>query len=193
MSITTDTTPHSKGLQHNILITNETPGRACLADFGLTTLTPNRVPGGVSTVTTGGTFQYMAPELLNPEKFGERKSRPTKPADIYAFGMVIYEVLTGSDPFYDQADLQLAHNVPDGLRPIKPSNAKDIGFGNGTWELVTNCWKANSTKRPPTERVLSHLRQVSSSSTDNPPTPQILYSGNHRTLTHLSVTVNPPP
>ena len=77
------------------------PAQACLADFGLSTLTPS-APGEMTTVTTGGTRLCMAPELLAPEKFGKKNSRPTQPADMYAFGMVIYEVLTGRDPFYDQ-------------------------------------------------------------------------------------------
>jgi len=104
----------------------------------------------------------MAPELLNPEKYGEKYSRPTKPADIYAFGMVIYEVLTGFDPFYDQnlGTLQLVCHVVDGLRPTKPSNAKDIGFGNGAWELVKECWKEKSKKRPPIGQVLVYLAGV---------------------------------
>jgi serine/threonine protein kinase len=56
----------------------------------------------MTTITAGGTPLYMAPELLDPEKFGKTNSRPTQPADMYAFGMVMYEVLTGFDPFYNQ-------------------------------------------------------------------------------------------
>ena len=143
------------------MITNETPGRACLADFGLSTLTPSAL-GEKSTITAGGTPLYMAPELLNPDKYGEKNSRPTKPADIYAFGMVIYEVLTGSDPFYDQdiGTLQLVCRVVDGLRPTRPSNAEDIGFGSGTWGLVKECWREKSKKRPTVGRVLAYLAGV---------------------------------
>ena len=152
-------------LQENILITNETPARACLADFGLSTLTPS-APGGITTTTAGGTPLYMAPELLNPGKFGKTTSRPTQPADIYALGMVIYEVLTGFDPFYDQrfGTFQLVCNVVGGARPTKPDNAEEIGFGNGTWDLVKECWRERSTKRPTVERVLAHLARVSESS-----------------------------
>lgn len=36
----------------------------------------------------------MAPELLDPEKFGLKKSKPTFRTDIYALGMVMLEVRT---------------------------------------------------------------------------------------------------
>ena len=155
----------SKILQENILITNETPAQACLADFGLSTLTPS-VQGEMTTTTAGGTAHYMSPELLDPGKFGKTSSRPTKPADIYALGMVIYEVLTGFDPFHDQqfGKYQLVCRVVGGARPTKPDNAEEVGFGSGTWELTKECWKEKSTKRPTAERVLAHLARVSVSS-----------------------------
>jgi len=36
--------------------------------------------------------RFMAPELLMPEKFGKEDSVPTPQADIYAFGLVIFQV-----------------------------------------------------------------------------------------------------
>ena len=106
----------------------------------------------------------MAPELLNSEKFGGRRARPTKLADIYAFGMVIYEVLTGSDPFHDYnlGVVQLILLISNGGQPKKPSNAGEIGFGGGTWELVKECWRDRPTRRPTIERVLAHLARKSS-------------------------------
>ena len=118
----------------------------------------------------------MAPELLAPEKFGKKNRRPTQPADVYAFGMVIYEVLTGRDPFYDQkcGQYQFMANVLDGKRPTKPADVKTIWFGSGTWELMEECWK-ESTERPTTERVIAHLACVAESSTTVGPTPRMTY------------------
>lgn len=48
----------------------------------------------------GGTTPYMAPELLLPSKFGLAACTPSKAADVYAFGMVIYEVGTVLTPTY---------------------------------------------------------------------------------------------
>ena len=41
-----------------------------------------------------GCIPFMAPELLVPSKFGLKKYMPLKEADIYAMGMVIYQVRT---------------------------------------------------------------------------------------------------
>lgn len=148
----------STNLQHSILISNQMPSRACLADFGLSTLAPGTL-GQISMTTNGGTPSYMAPELFDPTKFGKTGSRPTRPADIYAFGMVIYEVLTGSDPFYDKkfGQYQLVLHVLAGKRPTKPGNARKIGFESGTWELVVKCWNEKSTGRPAIGQVLAHF------------------------------------
>ena len=138
-----------------------------LGDFGIVGVVtdPTVVVPGSTTTSKPGVVRYMAPELLNPERFGNTSSRPTQPADVYALGMVIYEVLTGFDPFYDQkfGTIQLVCRVLDGARPAKPGNAGEIGFGSGTWELVSKCWKTKSASRPTIERVLAHLARVSGS------------------------------
>ena len=120
----------------------------------------------MTTITAGGTPLYMAPELLDPEKFGERSSRPTKPADMYAFGMVIYEVLTGLDPFHDKknvAVLSLIRLIVDGARPAKPRDVEKLGFGSGTWNLVKQCWKRDSERRPEIGPLLTHFACISGS------------------------------
>ena len=125
-------------------------------------------------MTAGGTPLYMAPELLCPVKFGEESARPTKPGDIYALGMVIYEVLTGSQPLCEKkwGIFDLTYRVVDGLRPEKPENAEHIGFGGGTWELVEECWSQEAARRPTIERVLTQLTYVATSSTVAGPTPE---------------------
>jgi serine/threonine protein kinase len=66
----------------NILVDSNHTAR--VADFGLTSLF--RHPTGTATGTEGGTYQWMAPELFN------ENPRPSKASDVYALGMVIYEV-----------------------------------------------------------------------------------------------------
>ena len=153
-------------------MTNETPSRACLADFGLSTFTPG-TQGAATTNTNGGTAIFMAPELMYPSMFNKLSARPTQPTDIYALGMTIYEVLTGFYPFHEQkwTEHELAHNVVTGVRPTKPADAERIGFTDGIWELVQECWDGESTKRPKIDQVLTLLARVAAYSEVVDPTP----------------------
>lgn len=75
-------------------MTNDTPPSACLADFGFTTLVLDPQNQMSSSLTLqGGTMSFMAPELLAPSSYGLKKSVPTREADIYAFGLVILQVI----------------------------------------------------------------------------------------------------
>jgi serine/threonine protein kinase len=74
-------------------MSNDNPPRACLADFGFMTMVLD--PSGrmsCSAQLEGGTVIFMSPELLVPGKFGITGLGPTPEADIYAFGLVIYQV-----------------------------------------------------------------------------------------------------
>ena len=124
-------------------------------------------------VTTGGTLMFIAPELLLPLRFNEPSSRPTQPADIYALGLVIYGVLTGSQPFHEKKwrEHELIYHVMTGVRPTKPTDAEQIGFGDGTWELLEECWIEKPTERPTINRVLIHLMCVAANSGMVGPTP----------------------
>jgi len=102
ISVLTPQTP----TKANILVNKDR--RACIADFGLSTITgvATHAAAGISqtslisndtlmSFTGGGTRRWMSPELLDPERFGMPElegNRPTRQSDCYALGMVIYEV-----------------------------------------------------------------------------------------------------
>jgi serine/threonine protein kinase len=77
--------------QENILINDN--HHACLADFGLTKIVSDTLYGYPTTIWSGWNSRWMAPELLDPKSFGLANCTPTTMSDIYAFGMVVYEVL----------------------------------------------------------------------------------------------------
>ena len=76
-------------------MTNDEPPKACLADFGFTTMVLDpQNPLSSSLTLEGGTITFMAPELLAPSKYGLNGAIPSQEGDIYAFGLVILQVVT---------------------------------------------------------------------------------------------------
>ena len=69
-------------------------GGACLADFGLASITLDLETADIiiTSERSGGTYRWMSPELFDPKRFKLPRARPTKESDCYALGMVIYEV-----------------------------------------------------------------------------------------------------
>ena len=129
---------------------------ALLADFGLLTIISD--PANLlssSSHTQGGTFRWMAPELISPKRFSLSNSRPTTPSDCYALGMVIYETISGNLPFHKDADLVVCMKVVEGDRP--PRGAK---FAESLWKLLELCWAPQPNDRPGIEEVLQCLKMV---------------------------------
>jgi serine/threonine protein kinase len=88
---------HSRGFVYrdlkpeNILVDSE--GHLRLTDFGLV-----KTQMGSQTATTRtfcGTPEYIAPEMLNQKPY-------TKAVDWWSFGILLYEMLVGTPPFYDE-------------------------------------------------------------------------------------------
>ena len=168
------------GSQSNILITNETPPRACLSDFGFSApAQTNSFPISTRGMNLGGgTPPYMAPELMYPSKFGLRGPQLSREADIYSFGMAMYEVVTGIRPFGAEGMRyeELMFVVMEGGRPAKPDDAETVGFRNGLWDLVEQCWSQDRTQRPNTLDVRLRLRVAAPMAPTVPPGPRIVIS-----------------
>ncbi|RCI06470.1 MAPK-activated protein kinase Srk1, partial [Rhizopus stolonifer] len=92
-----------------------------LADFGL-----SKVIWDNSTLTPCGTVGYTAPEIVRDQKY-------SKSVDMWAIGCVLYTILCGFPPFYDESIRALTHKVARGeytflspwWDPISPA-AKDL-------------------------------------------------------------------
>ena len=151
----------------------DSTGHACLADFGLLTITSDATDVTSSnSFREGGTWRWMSPELLYPKEFGSRDSRPTKSSDCYALGMVVYEVLREKVPFYRDINPSVVVKVYKGERPKRPQGVKGTWFGDNIWNLLQCCWKPSPDDRPRIEDVLDRLEEASKSWT--PPPPQII-------------------
>jgi serine/threonine protein kinase len=121
----------------------------------------------------GGTLPYTAPEISLPQEFGLRDSKLSKEGDIFAFGMTMYEVVTGVKPFRGKRHPEMFFAVKEGQRPEKPKNAEAIGFENGIWKLVDECWSQDRRQRPSARDVRVRLTFAASKSLPAPPGPRI--------------------
>ncbi|KAG6909100.1 hypothetical protein DXG01_001974 [Tephrocybe rancida] len=159
---------HDNGLVHgdikgsNILVSDTVPPRACLADFGFTTVTDSdglRSTRLSSGPVEGGTMQFEAPELLNPKSTYRR----TAASDVYAFAMACYEIFTGKSPFAGKRDAHVIAMVTTGKRPSRPAGRvyEDRGLTVLIWALMENSWQDHPDSRPTARDITEYLLQHS--------------------------------
>jgi len=126
----------------NILMKNTT---AKVSDFGLST---------VHTLTTKGRTVdnpfWLAPEVIRGEEATEK-------ADVYSFGITLWEIVTGAQPFSEYNCDFLSHLedriVNDNLRPSIP-----VTVPNVLRRLIGECWKAEFRERPSFFRIVRRLQ-----------------------------------
>lgn len=149
---------HSKSVVHgdlkgaNILINKHQ--RACLVDFGLTRVLAEHASTG--PLEPGGTRFYMSPELLYPDPKSKDK-RSTKESDVYALGIVIYEVICGDPPHLGLKESTAAEKIVDGEFPQRPS----VGFTDSLWKTLEDCLHREPRMRPSADDVLKKLNAAS--------------------------------
>ncbi|RGB41310.1 kinase-like domain-containing protein [Rhizophagus diaphanus] len=84
-----------------------------------------------------GIIPYMAPEIFRGQKY-------TKASDIYSFGMIMWEFMTGRRPFWDKVhDTELIIEIYKGSRPPIVTNAPEDYV-----DLMKECWHSDPNKRP---------------------------------------------
>ena len=138
----------------NILI--DSGGNPRLTGFNLVTMASEH-----STIAsppgTDGVIPWKSPELLYPAKFSLKNNHPTVKSEVYALGMVVYEVLSGQAPFSAHRDPEVVFMVLGGERPQRPPEDAGELFTDEIWEVLELCWKQQPKDRPNLKRVLSVL------------------------------------
>lgn len=148
---------HARGIIHrdvrpnNILLEHHT-GRAVLTDFGVAAFTDAMTDSRERLTATGqmlGDVRYVSPEQLRGEPV-------TAQSDIFSFGVLAYELLTGTRPFDAPTMAQVAAlRFRDARRPVRELRASiDAALA----DLVDRCLAVEPNRRPTSEEVVRILQ-----------------------------------
>jgi serine/threonine-protein kinase len=146
---------HRAGIVHrdvkpeNVLLADD--GRVKVADFGLA----RAVSTATASSSTGvllGTVAYLAPEQV------ERGAANAR-TDVYASGILLFEMLTGSKPFEGETALQVANkHVHD---DVPPPSSRASGIASSIDDLVLSATARDPDERPSDAReLLMELRET---------------------------------
>jgi serine/threonine protein kinase len=145
---------HKLGVVHrdlkpnNIMIDKE--GNARIMDFGIAhTIKTERItdPGMII-----GTPEYMSPEQVEAKELDQR-------SDIYSFGIILYEMLTGKVPFEGGTPISVAvkHLTTSPQQPIELNR----GIPEDINRLIMKCIEKDRTKRfQDSKELLSEIKKL---------------------------------
>ena len=144
----------------NVLLT--TSGGVKLTDFGVAVQVAGASPSSGSNGTSSpmeascdplttetGTYRWMAPEVTRHEGY-------TKSADVFSYGMLLFELISHEVPFADRPPLQAA--VAIGLQDLRPPLPEGTPLPIAT--LVKHCWNRRPAMRPKFAEVINVLNQA---------------------------------
>ncbi|WP_441789319.1 Stk1 family PASTA domain-containing Ser/Thr kinase [Leifsonia sp. YAF41] len=143
---------HKAGIVHrdvkpeNVLLADD--GRIKLGDFGLARAASNNTATGQALL---GTIAYLSPELVTR---GVADAR----SDIYALGILTYEMLTGEQPYQGEAPMRIAYQHANDTVPVPSSKVPGIP---ATFDEVVAWTTARDPEdRPRDARVLLDYLQA---------------------------------
>jgi serine/threonine protein kinase len=146
---------HDCGIVHrdvqtgNVYVENRT-GRAVLGDFGVAALLES---GGPAIELTAVGVRLGHKRSMSPERL--RGDAATDRSDIYALGVLAYEVLTGRGPYDAATDVELlaahVHGVPRPLAALRPD------VDPGLARMFEQCLAKDPNRRPRAHDIAHRL------------------------------------
>ncbi|CAA7263885.1 unnamed protein product [Cyclocybe aegerita] len=153
---------HSNSVIHgdlsssNILVSDNS---ASLSDFGLSQIVSDFVdtPYMTSKLAQAGAIRWQAPELF----VGDDRCPPkTKACDIYSFGCIVHEVISGCLPYFNiESDYYVALQKMTLIPPARPDSSL---LTNEIWDFIQLCWRDEPNWRPEATQVGRKLQVITS-------------------------------
>ena len=136
--------------------------RLRVADFGLAmTISDISSYSLAHTTNMVGTTAWMSPELLDADsddegEAGDSSKLPyTESSDVYAFGVVLWEMVTCEKPWAGKTVTSISKRVAKGERPSLPADC------TGEYcKLIEDCWSQDPTDRPTFAFIQHRLRKL---------------------------------
>ncbi|XP_005095192.1 mitogen-activated protein kinase kinase kinase 11 [Aplysia californica] len=118
-----------------------------ITDFGLA-----REVEQTTRMSAAGTYAWMAPEVIKSSRF-------SKKSDVWSYGVVLWELLTGETPYKGIDALGVAYGVAVNKLTLPiPSTCPGM-FS----QLMTDCWYQEAHERPTFLEILKRLEEISTS------------------------------
>jgi len=131
---------HEAGVIHRDLkpgnILMDADGRPRILDFGLA-----KIVGAAKLTQTGSTLGTMA--YISPEQAEGKEVDPR--SDIFSFGVLLYEMITGRVPFTGEHEAALIYSIVND--EPEPMARFKSGVGDDLQHIVTRCLAKNSDER----------------------------------------------
>ena len=94
-----------------------------------------------------GTPFYLAPELIGTDEYGSERQAYTPKSDIWALGIILFELCSLRKPFNGENEEELYKNV----REAKPQNIPSIS--RSLMQLIFNLLHKDPNRRPSTKDI----------------------------------------
>ena len=123
-----------------------------ISDFGLSKII-NRLDSSKEAMTGQlGTSHWMAPEVIRNTNYSNK-------ADVYSFGIIIWEICTRITPYNDMNPQQISFYVT--VNKGRPD--KNVIPGNAPLELIKlmeMCWDDNPDNRPSFDEIIVYMKRI---------------------------------